>query len=269
MNKRVALAGATGRMGRAIVAELSSPESGLSLIAAVARKNSQNLAQDSGLLSGQAANGVLIVDQLDLQQADVLIEFTLPENALGNLEQCAEAGVPAVVGTTGFSESELTRIEQLAQKTAIVLSPNMSIGVNLTFHLLQQAAAVIGHQADIEITETHHRNKLDAPSGTAIKMGQVIAEAIGTKLEDVAEYTRHGSVDQPRQQSTIGFSTIRAGDVIGDHTVMYALAGERIEISHKATNRSIYARGALQAAQWVIDQGVGLYDMQDVLGLRA
>ncbi len=216
-----------------------------------------------------AASGVLITADLrqGLAHADVLIDFTRPEGTLAHLALCAELGVKAVIGTTGFSEAQKAEIAQLASRTGVVFAPNMSVGVNVTFKLLQMAAQALATGYDIEIIEAHHRHKVDAPSGTALKMGEIIAQELGRKLEDCAVYGREG-VTGERDPSTIGFATVRGGDIVGDHTVLFAGTGERIEITHKSSSRAGYAQGSLRAARFLRAQPTGLFDMFDVLQLR-
>jgi 4-hydroxy-tetrahydrodipicolinate reductase len=203
-----------------------------------------------------------------LAGADVLIDFTRPEATLEHLAVCADLGVKAVVGTTGFEPEQNAQIARLAERTAIVFAPNMSVGVNVVLKLLDMAARAMNEGFDIEIVEAHHRNKVDAPSGTALQMGQVVADALGRDLKQCAVYGREG-VTGVRDPSTIGFATVRGGDIIGDHTVLFAGTGERIEISHKASNRGIYAQGSLRAARFLAGQTSGLFGMNDVLGLNA
>ena len=216
-----------------------------------------------------AASGVLITADLrqGLAHADVLIDFTRPEGTLAHLALCAELGVKAVIGTTGFSEAQKAEIAQLASRTGVVFAPNMSVGVNVTFKLLQMAAQALSTGYDIEIIEAHHRHKVDAPSGTALKMGEIIAQELGRNLEDCAVYGREG-VTGERDPSTIGFATVRGGDIVGDHTVLFAGTGERIEITHKSSSRAGYAQGSLRAARFLRAQPTGLFDMFDVLQLR-
>ena len=215
------------------------------------------------------ASGVAITADIatGLQNADVLIDFTRPEGTLAHLAVCAERGVKAVIGTTGFNDEQKAEIAAFAKRTAIVMAPNMSVGVNVTLKLLQMAAKAMSEGYDIEIIEAHHRHKVDAPSGTALKMGEVIAEAMGRDLKQCAVYARHG-VTGERDPSSIGFSAIRGGDIVGDHTVLFAGVGERIEISHKSSNRSGYAQGSLRAVQFLTQHRTGMFDMFDVLGLN-
>ena len=264
---RVAVAGASGRMGRMLIEALQG--SGDCVLAgALDLPGSPGLGQDAAAFLGHTS-GVLITDDLHagLQGADVLIDFTRPEGTLAHLQVCAALGVKAVVGTTGFSEAQKTDIAELARQTAIVLAPNMSVGVNVTLKLLEMAAKALATGYDIEIIEAHHRHKVDAPSGTALKMGEVIAGALGRDLKDCAVYAREG-VTGERDPSSIGFATIRGGDIVGDHTVLFAGTGERIEITHKSSSRSTYAQGSLRAVRFLDAHATGLFDMADVLGLH-
>ena len=263
---RVAVAGASGRMGRMLI-EAIQGSGDCVLAGALDVAGSPGLGQDAAAFLGHTS-GVLITDDLHagLQGADVLIDFTRPEGTLAHLQVCAALGVKAVVGTTGFSEAQKTDIAELARQTAIVLAPNMSVGVNVTLKLLEMAAKALATGYDIEIIEAHHRHKVDAPSGTALKMGEVIAGALGRDLKDCAVYAREG-VTGERDPSSIGFATIRGGDIVGDHTVLFAGTGERIEITHKSSSRVTYAQGSLRAVRFLADRGPGLYGMDDVLGL--
>jgi 4-hydroxy-tetrahydrodipicolinate reductase len=267
-NQRVAVAGASGRMGRELVSGLIDGVDGLELSAATVRPESQWVGRDAGELDAGKSIGVTISADLNPNDFDLLIDFTNPTLSKNHCDQCREHQKPLVIGTTGFDSSQLRTVEQAANEIPIVLAPNMSIGVNILFHLLAQVTQAIGEQADIEITETHHRNKLDAPSGTALRMGEVIADSLGANLNQVAVYSRQG-MGEPRKPGTIGFTSLRAGDVIGDHTALFATEGERLEISHKASSRQIYAQGAFRAAIWVSRQPAGLYSMQNVLGLAS
>jgi 4-hydroxy-tetrahydrodipicolinate reductase len=221
-----------------------------------------------GGLCGLPALGVYAVDDLSevLDDFDVLIDFTNPASTMQHLDFCEPAGKSIVIGTTGFTDEQKLAIEKAGKKIPVVFAPNMSVGVNLCFKLLEQAAKVIGEDSDVEIIEAHHRHKKDAPSGTALKMGEVVADALGRNLSDVAVYGREGNIGE-RDKNTIGFESIRAGDIVGDHTVMFAGEGERIEITHKSNSRMNYASGSVKAALWLRDKKAGLYDMQDVLGL--
>jgi 4-hydroxy-tetrahydrodipicolinate reductase len=215
------------------------------------------------------ASGVFVTNdfQKGLSQSQVLLDFTRPEGTLAHLQACRKLGVKAVIGTTGFNAEQKAEIAEIAKDIAIVLSPNMSVGVNVTFKLLELAAKALNTGYDIEVIEAHHKHKIDAPSGTALKMGEVIAEALGRDLKECGVFERHG-VTGPRDPSSIGFATIRGGDIVGDHTVMFAGTGERIEISHKASSREYYAKGSLMAARFLIDKPNGLFDMYDVLNFR-
>lgn len=263
---KFAVAGAAGKMGRAII-EAACQHSDLSLSAALEYSGSDKVGMDAGVLAGLGALQVPIGDDISQREFDVLIEFTTTEATLSHLEFCRAKGRHMVIGTTGFDDAAKLRIEQAAQDIGIVFAPNMSVGVNLCFRLLQIAAETLGNDVDVEIVEAHHRHKVDAPSGTALRMGEVVAAATGRNLQDCAVYGRQGQTGA-RNSSTIGFATIRAGDIVGDHTVMFAGLGERVEITHKAGSRMTFASGAVRAAAWIGKQKNGLYDMQDVLGLR-
>jgi 4-hydroxy-tetrahydrodipicolinate reductase len=267
MALRIAIAGASGRMGRMLVeAVLEAPD--CTLAGALESPGSAQLGQDAGAFLGRATGVATTADPAAaLAAADVLIDFTRPAATLEHLAACAARGVAAVVGTTGFTEAQKDEVRALSRGTAIVLAPNMSVGVNVVMRLLEQAAKALAEGYDIEIVEAHHRHKVDAPSGTALKMGEVVAGALGRTLADCAVYAREG-VTGPRDPSSIGFATVRGGDIIGDHTVLFAGIGERIEISHKSSSRATYAQGSLRAARFVAGRAPGLYDMDDVLGLR-
>lgn len=265
---RIGIIGADGRMGHALLAAcIESSEA--TLAAAVERSGSQSIGKDAGELIGRERVGVAVTDNLAsvIDQMDVLIDFTRPESTLSNLALCQQWGVRLVVGTTGFNPEQRAMLEAAAQELPMVVAPNMSVGVNLCLKLLEIAARVIGDRSDIEITEAHHRHKIDAPSGTALRMGEVVARTLGRTLDECAVYTREG-VTGERQPGSIGFSVIRAGDIVGDHTVMFADEGERIEITHKASSRLTFANGAIRAAIWLFKQPSGYYDMQDVLSLK-
>ena len=263
---RIAVAGATGRMGRMLIAATQA-DTACCLHSALARADSPGLGSDAGTGSG-AHTGVNVDADLHrgLQGAQVLIDFTRPEATLAHLAVCRELGVKMVIGTTGFSAEQQATIAAAAQDIAIVMAPNMSVGVNVVLRLLEQAARALRHGYDIEIVEAHHRHKVDAPSGTALRMGEVIAAAQGRSLEDCAVYAREG-VTGERRADSIGFATVRGGDIVGDHLVMFAGTGERIEISHKASSRDGYARGSLLAAHFLRYKPAGLFGMNDVLGL--
>jgi 4-hydroxy-tetrahydrodipicolinate reductase len=262
---RIAIAGAAGRMGRNLVIACNEADD-MELTQALEREQSPSLGVDTGLLAGISPNEILISDRLDPQSFDILIDFTHPSATTEHLEFCVEHGRKIVIGTTGCDAELEQKIRDAGQQTAIVYAPNMSVGVNLCLKLLQTAAAVLGDSVDIEVIEAHHRHKVDAPSGTALKMGEVIASALGRNLDDCAVYGRQGQTGA-RERKTIGFETIRAGDIVGEHTVLFADEGERIEITHKASSRMTFARGALRASRWIEQQSTGVYSMQDVLGL--
>ena len=264
---RIAVVGASGRMGRSLI-EAVQAQDGIELTAAVDRAGGDSIGRDAGELAGIGRLGVAVADELERVVAgfDVLIDFPLPEATLAHAEVCRRHGKRMVIGTTGFSADQRAQLDAVAEDIALVLAPNMSVGVNLCLKLLDTAARVLGDEVDIEIIEAHHRHKVDAPSGTALRMGEVVAEALGRDLQDCAVYGREGRTGA-RERKTIGFETIRAGDIVGEHTVMFAGLGERVEIVHKASSRMTFANGALRAAQWVMGRERGRYDMQDVLGL--
>ena len=262
---RIAIAGAAGRMGRNLVIACNEADD-MELTQALEREQSPSLGVDTGLLAGLSPNDILISDHLDPQSFDILIDFTHPNATTEHLDFCAEHGIKMVIGTTGCDAQLEQKIRDAGQKIAIVYAPNMSVGINLCLKLLQTAAAVLGDSVDIEVIEAHHRHKVDAPSGTALKMGEVIASTLGRNLDDCAVYGRQGQTGA-RQRKTIGFETIRAGDIVGEHTVLFAGEGERIEITHKASSRMTFALGALRASRWLEQQSNGVYSMQDILGL--
>lgn len=261
---RVAIAGAAGRMGRALV-EAAARADGVALAAALERPGSPALGADAGELAGVGRLGVAVSDRLDPASFDVLVDFTRPEPTLEHLELCLRYVRPAVIGTTGFDEATRARIARAAESIPIVFAPNMSVGVNLCFKLLEIAARTLSADVDVEIIEAHHRHKVDAPSGTALRMGEVIAQARGRPLEELMlPAARAGA----RPVGAIGFAVVRAGEIVGEHTALFAGRGERIEITHRAESRATFAEGALRAARWLAARKPGLYDMQDVLGLR-
>mgnify|MGYP000067665521 CR=1 FL=1 len=262
----IAVTGAAGRMGRTLIEACARAE-GLRLAAAVERAGSPVLGNDAGEMVGIGKLGVVVQASLNAQDFDVLVDFTRPEATLTNLELCQKGKRKMVIGTTGLDEAGKQRIAHAAKDIAIVFAPNMSVGVNLCFKLLETAARVLGDDVDVEIVEAHHRHKADAPSGTALRMGEVVANVLHRDLKKHGVYGRHG-VSGERARQTIGFSSIRAGDIVGDHTVLFAGGGERVEITHRAESRMTFANGALRAARWLTDKQHGLYDMQDVLGLR-
>ena len=264
----IAVTGAAGRMGRSLIQACHEhPQTQLG--AAIEHAGSSLLGSDAGEMVGIGKNNVVLQADLAAVSDDfhTLIDFTRPDVTLANLAFCVEQGKNIVIGTTGFSDQEKQRIQAAASSIGIVFAPNMSVGVNLCFKLLDIAARVLGDSVDIEVIEAHHRHKIDAPSGTALHMGEVVAEALGRELKDCAVYGREGQTGE-RERQTIGFETIRAGDIVGDHTVMFADIGERVEITHKASSRMTFANGAVRAACWLQTQEKGLYDMQDVLGLK-
>jgi 4-hydroxy-tetrahydrodipicolinate reductase len=265
---KVAIAGCTGRMGRALL-EAVVQQSNFVLHAALDHGETFELGLDVGSFLGTKPKGVLITADVEaaLPGADVLIDFTRPEGTLRHLEVCQKLGVNMVIGTTGFNAQQKAQLGAAAQHIGIVFAPNMSVGVNLTFKLLEMASRVLSHGYDIEIIEAHHRHKVDAPSGTALGMGEVIAKTLGRDLSQCAVYGREG-VTGERDPSTIGFATVRGGDIVGDHTVLFAGTGERIEITHKASSRATFALGALRAARFLQNNVAGMYDMQDVLELK-
>jgi 4-hydroxy-tetrahydrodipicolinate reductase len=267
MTYKIAVAGASGRMGQMLIDAIRVADD-CTLSGALDVAGNPAVGQDAGALSGKPTGIGITADlRQGLQGAAALIDFTRPEGTLQHLKICRELGVAAVVGTTGFSDAQKAEIVILAQDMAIVMAPNMSVGVNVTLKLLEMAAKALSTGYDIEIVEAHHRHKVDAPSGTALKMGEVIAGALGRDLKDCAVYAREG-VTGERDPSSIGFATIRGGDIVGDHTVLFAGIGERIEISHKSSSRATYAQGSLRAVRFLVGQKAGLFDMFDVLGLR-
>ncbi|MDO9162205.1 MAG: 4-hydroxy-tetrahydrodipicolinate reductase [Methylococcaceae bacterium] len=264
---RIAVVGASGRMGLCLI-KAAALASHTELSVAVSRPDSTVLGKDAGELAGISAVGIQVVADLAavVDQFDVLIDFTRPDASMDFIEICRQAGKKIVIGTTGYSDVQKALITEAAKDVAIVMAPNMSVGVNLSLKLLEMTAKVMGDSTDIEVIEAHHRHKIDAPSGTALRMGEVIAHILGRDLKDCAVYGREGITGE-RDRKTIGFSTIRAGDIVGEHTVMFADDGERVEITHKASSRMTFANGAVRAAVWLQDKQTGLFDMQDVLGL--
>jgi len=263
----VAIAGASGRMGHMLI-EAVRADGEFVLAGALDVASSPAIGQDAGAYAGQTT-GVHITADLHagLAHSKVLIDFTRPEGTMAHLQVCQALGVGMVIGTTGFSEAQKAQIAEAAKHIPIMMAPNMSVGVNVTLKLLEMAAKALSTGYDIEIIEAHHRHKVDAPSGTALKMGEVIADALGRDLKDCAVYAREG-VTGERDPSSIGFATIRGGDIVGDHTVLFAGTGERIEISHKSSSRATYAQGSLRAVRFLATRQNGLYDMFDVLGLK-
>ena len=266
-HRRIAIAGATGRMGRMLIQAVTQAAD-TRLSGALDIPGNPQLGADAAAFLGQPA-GVLITSDMKvgLQHAQVLIDFTRPEGSMQHLAVCRQLGVQMVIGTTGFSDAQKAEINAASRDIGIVMAPNMSVGVNVTLKLLQMAAKALSDGYDIEIIEAHHKHNVDAPSGTALKMGEVIAAAQGRQLKDCAVYERYGHTGE-RVAGSIGFSTIRGGDIVGDHTVMFATDGERIEITHKSASRSTYAQGSLRAVRFLAQHRSGLFDMFDVLGLN-
>ena len=267
--RRIAVMGAAGRMGKTLIDAVQQRSPLCGLAAAIVRPGSSLVGADAGELASIGRIDVPLSVSLQELAADfdVLIDFTLPEVMLNNLAVCRKLGKAMVIGTTGLSAAQKQLLVEAGQDIAIVFASNFSVGVNLSFKLLDMAARVMGDDADIEIIEAHHRHKVDAPSGTAMRMGEVIADALGRDLQKVAVYGREGHTGA-RERETIGFATVRGGDVVGDHTVLFATEGERLEITHKASSRMTFAKGAVRAALWLEGREPGLYDMQDVLDLR-
>jgi 4-hydroxy-tetrahydrodipicolinate reductase len=263
---RIAIHGAAGRMGRAVI-QAALATQGMKLVAAIDRKDNAELGEDVGSVVGQADVGVAVGYVIDpmAEPFEVLIDFTQPEATLAALELCRSNRKAMVIGTTGFTPAQRKKLEDAAKDIPICTAANFSIGVNVVLALLGDAARLLGSRYDVEIVEAHHRHKTDAPSGTALAMGEEVCQALGRSMKDCALYGREGQVGQ-RSRETIGFATVRGGDVIGDHTVMFLGEGERVEISHKATSRLNFAQGALRAAAWLAGRKPGLYSMQDVLG---
>ncbi|WP_336347136.1 4-hydroxy-tetrahydrodipicolinate reductase [Pseudomonas monsensis] len=266
--RRIAVMGAAGRMGKTLI-EAVQQAPGAGLTAAVDRPDSTLVGADAGELAALGRIGVPLSGDLDrvVEEFDVLIDFTHPTVTLKNLAFCRKHGKAMIIGTTGFSVEEKQLLAEAGKDIPIVFAANFSVGVNLCLKLLDTAARVLGDDVDIEIMEAHHRHKVDAPSGTAVRMGEVIADALGRDLKKVAVYGREGQTGA-RERETIGFATVRAGDIVGDHTVLFAADGERVEITHKASSRMTFAKGAVRAALWLDGREPGLYDMQDVLDLR-
>jgi 4-hydroxy-tetrahydrodipicolinate reductase len=262
---RIAVAGAAGRMGRNLVLACAACKE-TRLTQATDKPGHSLIGADAGVVAGIEAQDVLITDHLDASKFDVLIDFTHPTVTSNHVDYCLENNKKMVIGTTGADQKLEQKLHRAGETIAIMYAPNMSVGINLCLRLLQTAAKVLGDSVDIEIIEAHHRDKVDAPSGTALKMGQVIAESLGRDLDDCAVYGREGQTGA-RDRKTIGFATIRAGDIVGDHTVLFAGEGERIEITHKSSSRMTYANGAIRACQWIAQKDHGLFSMQDVLGI--
>lgn len=268
MSVKIAVVGATGRMGKTIIETIHKTDN-VKLTAAIGRKESSLISSDIGELCGIGKYGIPLDDSLEnrVNEFDVVIDFTLPDYSMANLDFCNKHKKALVIGTTGFSDTQKDKLKTTAQNIPVVFAPNMSAGINLVFKLLHIAANVMGRDSDIEVIDIHHRNKVDSPSGTALRMGEIMANVLDRDLTKCAIHGREGK-SGVRDRETIGFSTIKAGDVVGDHTVLFAAEGERIEITHKASNRSTFASGAVRAAVWLMKNKVnGLFDMQDVLDL--
>ena len=266
MTVRIGITGAAGRMGRMLAEAIAASDTPATLTAAIERPESTLLGADMEELLGGDTSGVSITADLATvaDQVDVLIDFTVPESTLAQAAICAAHGLPMVVGTTGFSDEQAQTLADTTEAMPFCQASNFAPGVNLTFKLAEAAAKALGNSADIEIIEAHHRHKIDAPSGTALSLGEVMANALGRDLSQVAVYGREGRTGE-RDRDTIGFSSIRVGDVVGDHTIIFASEGERLEITHRASSRMAFAQGAVQAACWLVGQPAGRYDMQDVL----
>lgn len=265
---RIAVTGAAGRMGKVLIEAIDEADD-LTLGAAIVHPESSLIGADAGEMAGIGKNGVAMAGQIgDVVGAfDVLIDFTFPDLTLENLAFCSENGKSVIIGTTGMTDAEKEQVRVAADKVPVVFAPNMSVGINVMINLLKTAASVLGDDYDVEIIEAHHRHKKDAPSGTALRLGEAVADALGRDLKECAVYGREGFTGE-RSRQEIGFETIRAGDVVGDHTVLFATMGERIELTHKASSRMTFAKGAIRAAQWLQGKPAGLYDMQDVLSLK-
>ena len=266
---RVAILGASGRMGRALVAALDDIEVA-TLVGATCSPSSAWLGRDVGELAGSRMRGVLLSSDpgVAMRDAQVAVDFSLPEAASANVEACVSRKCALIIGVTGHDERARADIERASREIPVVMAPNMSMGVNLLLRLVELAAHALDATYDIEVFEAHHRNKKDAPSGTALALGRAAAKGRAVELDDVAQYSQRG-VSAPRRSGSIGFAVVRGGDIVGDHTVTFAGLGERIELTHRASDRAAFARGALKAVQWVAGRGPGLYSMQDVLGLRS
>jgi 4-hydroxy-tetrahydrodipicolinate reductase len=269
MTIKIGVIGAAGRMGRTLIEAVSQSDGALILAGATERPGSSLIDADAGELAGLGKLGVSIADDVAkiVRDIDVLVDFSSPAATIEHIKACAANDTAIVIGTTGFTAEQDAVIKQSSAQIAICKASNFSTGVNLCFKLLDIAARVLGDDVDIEVIEAHHRHKADAPSGTALSMGGVVANALGRDLAEVAVYGREGQTGA-RERDTIGFATVRAGDIVGDHTVMFAADGERVEITHKASSRMSFARGALRAARWVTEKPAGMYDMQDVLNLK-
>lgn len=265
---KIGITGAAGRMGRMLIEATTNAE-GVELGAAIEHPQCSLVGADAGELANVGKNGIKVTSSMEevANDFDILIDFTLPEPTIENLEKAVKLNKPIVIGTTGLTGEQKNKIEDASKSIPVVFAPNYSVGVNLSLKLLDMAARIMGDDSDIEIIETHHRYKIDAPSGTALRMGEVVADALGRDLKECAVYGREGKTGE-RDPKTIGFETVRAGDVVGDHTVLFANIGERLEITHKASSRMTFAKGAVRAAAWLNGKKNRLYDMQDVLELK-
>ena len=264
----IAVIGAAGRMGKALIETIAETQ-GARLSAALEQPDSSLVGADAGELAGIGRNNIQVAASLAevADDFDVLIDFSIPAVTAANAAFCAEHGKKMVIGTTGLNDEQLQQVMAASQSNAVCMASNYATGVNLCFKLAELAASVLGNDVDIEISEAHHRHKIDAPSGSALSLGESVAGALGRNLKEVAVYGREGQTGA-RDRQTIGFATVRAGDIVGDHTVIFAADGERVEITHKASSRMAFARGAVRAAKWLSTQDAGLFDMQDVLGLK-
>lgn len=265
---KLGIFGANGRMGRVLIEAIDGADAA-ELVAATVRQNSSFAGMDIGELAGIGKRGLAVTDDMASvdESVDVFIDFTLPDALEANLAWCVERNLPVVIGTTGLNAEQKNLLDQAAQSIPVVFAANYSVGVNLLLNLVREAARVMGHSADIEILEAHHRFKKDAPSGTAVAIGEAIADTLGRDLNECAVYGREGDTGE-RDHQTIGFATVRAGDVVGEHTALFADIGERLELTHKASSRLTFAKGAVTAAQWLVNKPAGLYDMEDVLGFK-
>lgn len=262
---RVAIHGAAGRMGRSLLAACID-DPAVELAAALEEPDHPTLGEDVGALIGRAPVGVVVLSDPAAVQFDTVVDFTRPEGALVLVDHCRAAGTSMVIGTTGFTPSQRARVAAAANEIPVLLAPNMGVGVNLLFGLVERAARALGEDYDVEVVEAHHRHKVDAPSGTALQLGEMAAAGRGQRLEDCGVFNRQGHTGE-RERGSIGFSTVRGGDIVGEHTVLFAGSGERIELTHRASSRMVFAQGAMRAAAWLPQQPPGLYDMGDVLGL--
>ena len=261
----IGISGAAGRMGKTLIQAVHADQDA-QLSLALEHREHEDIGTDAGSLCGLGSIQVPITDQLTEDSFDVLIDFSLPESTLEHVQRCVDINRPIVIGTTGLTDNQLVKLRDAARSIPIVFAPNMSVGVQVCLKLLQSAAQAFGDTVDIEVVEAHHRAKIDAPSGTALKMGEVVADTLGRSLNEDGVFARHGRTGA-RERNSIGFSTIRGGDIVGDHTVMFIGEGERVEITHRSNSRMSYASGAVRAAKWIVNQDPGLYDIADVMGL--